>query len=294
MSRVLLTGSDGQVGWELRRTLAPLGEVVALDRQGMDLANPDSIRRVVRAYEPHLIVNAAAYTAVDKAEEEAALAMAVNATAPGVLAEEARRCGAALIHYSTDYVFDGSKPAPYLETDAPNPLNVYGRSKLAGERAIERSGVAYLILRTSWVYGSRGRNFLLTMMRLAKERDSLQVVSDQVGAPTWSRDIAEATAQILMGASATTAAEGWLKSAPHGIYHLTAGGETTWHGFAEAILHSMHSNTRLTAVTSADYRTAARRPLNSRLSNDKLLQHFDVRLPDWQSALTACLAQMAA
>jgi dTDP-4-dehydrorhamnose reductase len=191
MTRILLTGKNGQVGWELQRTLATLGEVVTLDRQDLDLADPDSIRRVVREHKPNLIVNAAAYTAVDKAEEESDLAMVINGTAPGILAEEAKRLSAAIIHYSTDYVFDGSKNTPYTEEDAPNPLNVYGRTKLAGERAIQAVGAPYLILRTSWVYGMRGKNFLLTILRLARERNEIKVVNDQIGAPTWSRIIAQ-------------------------------------------------------------------------------------------------------
>ena len=185
--KILLTGKNGQVGWELQRTLAPLGEVVAVDRQALDLANPDAIRALIREVKPALIVNPAAYTAVDKAESEPELAMAVNGIAPGIMAEEAKRLGAAMIHYSTDYVFDGTQTSPYTEKDRPNPGNVYGKTKLAGEQAIQAVGVPHLILRTSWVYGSRGRNFLLTILRLAQERDELKIVDDQIGAPTSSR-----------------------------------------------------------------------------------------------------------
>ena len=223
--RILLTGKNGQVGWELQRTLAPLGEVVVLDRRQLDLSDPDQIRERVREISPDLIVNAAAYTAVDRAEAEPEPAMAVNGTAPGLLAEEAKRIGAAIIHYSTDYVFDGAKTTPYTEEDAPNPLNVYGRTKLAGEQAVQAAGVPHLILRTSWVYGMRGKNFLLTILRLAREREELKIVDDQIGAPTWSRTIAEATAQILTSGA-------WPVSGASGIYHLTASGSTSWYGFA--------------------------------------------------------------
>ena len=195
--RILVTGANGQVGWELQRTLQTLGDVVACDRGTLDLSDPDSIRGKVREIRPDVIVNAGAYTAVDRAESEPELAMAVNGVAPGVLAEEAKQLGALLLHYSTDYVFDGTKAEPYLESDAPNPVSVYGSSKLAGEKAVEAVGGAYLIFRTSWVYGGRGKNFLLTMLRLAGEREELRVVDDQFGAPTWCRTIAEATAQVV-------------------------------------------------------------------------------------------------
>ena len=195
--KILLTGKNGQVGWELQRTLTTLGDVVAIDRKGMDLANPDSIRNTIRAVRPDLIVNAAAYTAVDKAESEPELAMAINGIAPGIMAEEAGRLGAAMVHYSTDYVFDGTKTTPYTEGDILNPINVYGKTKLAGEQAVQAAGIPHLIFRTSWVYGLRGRNFLLTILRLAKEWDELKIVDDQIGAPTWSRMVAEATATIL-------------------------------------------------------------------------------------------------
>lgn len=293
MIRILLTGKNGQVGWELQRTLATLGEVIALDRQGMDLADPDSIRRAVREHEPGLIVNAAGYTAVDKAEEEPDLAMAINGTAPGILAEEARRLGAAVIHYSTDYVFDGTKSGPYTEEDAPNPLNVYGRTKLAGERAIQAVGASFLIFRTSWVYGTHGRNFLLTILRLAQERDELRIVSDQIGAPTWSRMISEATAQIVAQVFSRVVPFPHSLNDISGIYHLTAGGETSWYGFAKAILARYHkpmkSVPRLMPIGTEEYSAPAARPKNSVLSNEKLNRQFCLSMPHWESGLMFCI-----
>jgi dTDP-4-dehydrorhamnose reductase len=282
--RILLTGVNGQVGWELRRTLAPLGEVIAADRNMLDLADTARIRARVAALAPDLIVNPAAYTAVDKAESESGLAQAINAAAPGELAA----CGIPLAHFSTDYVFDGRKTGAYTEADAPNPLGVYGASKLAGEAAVQRSGIPHLILRTSWVYGLRGRNFLLTMQRLARERDNLAVVDDQFGAPTWSRLIAEATALTVAR---------WLErsnlAATSGVYHLSCGGRTSWHGFtAEILAHWAKSDeklARLTAIPSSGYPTPAARPANSQLDCGKLAATFGVRLPDWQAALALCL-----
>jgi dTDP-4-dehydrorhamnose reductase len=284
--RILLTGVNGQVGWELQRTLAPLGEVIAADRGMLDLADTASIRRSVEAIAPDLIVNPAAYTAVDKAESEPDLARAINAVAPGELAA----CGIPLVHFSTDYVFDGRKPDAYTEADAPNPLGVYGATKLAGEQAVQHAGVPHLILRASWVYGLRGRNFLLTMQRLARERDTLSVVDDQFGAPTWSRLIAEATALV---------AARWLdmpdRHAASGIYHLSSGGRTSWHGFTAAILAHLAKTeeklARLTAIPSSGYPTPAARPANSQLDCDKLAATFGVRLPDWPTALALCLDQ---
>lgn len=294
MKKILLVGKNGQVGWELQRTLATLGEVVAFDRQGMDLANPDSILSAIRAVRPDLIVNAAAYTAVDKAESEPDLAMAINGIAPGIMAEEAKRLGAAMIHYSTDYVFDGTKTSPYTEEDTPNPLSVYGKTKLAGERAILAAGIPHLIFRTSWVYGLRGRNFLLTILRLAKERDELKIVADQIGAPTWSRMIAEATAQIL--------AQSILPLTPHpslltqygGVYNLTAAGRTSWYGFAKAILESVtpqggNPSPNLIPISTPEYPLPAPRPLYSMLSSDKLNRSFGVALPAWDASLTLCM-----
>jgi len=282
--RILLTGVNGQVGWELQRTLAPLGEVIAADRSVLDLADTAGIRRSVAAIAPDLIVNPAAYTAVDKAESEPELAHAINAVAPGELAA----CGIPLVHFSTDYVFDGRKAGAYTEDDTPNPLGVYGASKLAGEQAVVRADIPHLILRTSWVYGLRGRNFLLTMQRLAHERDTLAVVDDQFGAPTWSRLIAEATALVIAR---------WLErtdqTATSGIYHLTCGGRTSWHGFTAAILAHLAVTeaklARLTAIPTSGYPTPAARPVNSQLDCGKLAATFGVRLPDWKNALGLCL-----
>jgi dTDP-4-dehydrorhamnose reductase len=282
MTRILLTGTNGQVGYELARSLQGLGEVVALDRGAMDLADLARVRDVIRSLKPDLIVNPAAYTAVDKAESEPELAMRINGEAPGVMAEEARALGAALIHYSTDYVFDGSKDGAYTEQDAPCPVSVYGRSKLAGEQAIQAAGIRHLILRTSWVYGMRGKNFLLTVLRLAQERDELRIVADQFGAPTWSRTIAEATARIV-----ARGAGDW--DAESGIYHLTAKGRTSWHGFTEAILDNAALAKRpgVTPIATADYPLPARRPANSVLSQQRFVDTFG-ELPAWDAALKAC------
>ena len=284
--RILLTGRNGQIGWELERKLAPLGEVIATDRTTLDLADPDAIRRVVREAKPDVIVNAAAYTAVDKAESEPELAMRINGFAPGVLSEEARRLGALLVHYSTDYVFDGEKATPYVENDAPNPLNVYGRTKLEGERVIQASRCRHLILRTSWVYGARGNNFLLTILRLAKERDELHVVEDQIGAPTWCCPLAEATAAILPRAVLGET------SAP-GLYHLTNGGRTSWYGFAAEILRLANIATPVRAVTAAAHAARAARPASSLLDNAKLRKVFGIAMPDWRASLAACLRSFA-
>jgi dTDP-4-dehydrorhamnose reductase len=289
--RILLTGANGQVGWELQRSLAPLGELAAFDMAHLDLGDVDSVRRCVRELQPQVIVNAAAYTAVDKAESEPGLARALNAVAPGVLAEETKRLDAILVHYSTDYVFDGEKPEPYTEDDAPNPINVYGRTKLEGERAIAASGCRHLTLRTSWVYASRGRNFLLTMVRLAREQRALRVVDDQIGAPTWCREIADATAALL--ARAELAAPG-----AHGLYHLCAGGFTSWFGFARAIFASPElvrlgiEPPALEAIPSGAYPTPARRPRNSRLDCSRLSSRAGVRLPPWDEALGRCMAEL--
>lgn len=285
--RILLTGARGQVGWELRRTLASLGEVVALDSQTMNLADADAVRRTVREIAPTIIVNPAAHTAVDKAESEQSLAHAVNAIAPGILAEEAARLDALLVHYSTDYVFNGSGVTPWREDDTCDPLNVYGASKLAGERAIAASGCRHLIFRTSWVYGARGSNFLLAMRRLMRERPELKIVADQIGAPTWCRDLAEATALVLSQTSAC-GFDQW------GVYHMSNGGETSWHGFAEAIqaLNAFDETcvpSRLLPIPSSDYPTPAQRPLNSRLNNGRLEQVFGLRLQDWRAALALCM-----
>jgi dTDP-4-dehydrorhamnose reductase len=276
---MLLTGANGQVGWELRQTLAPLGEVAAFDRVALDLGNADSVRSCIRDVHPEVIVNAAAYTAVDRAESESDVALAINATAPGVLAEEAKRIDALLVHYSTDYVFDGTKSTAYDEQDLPNPLSVYGRSKLEGEGAIQASGARHLILRTSWVYASRGKNFLLTMLRLARERPELRVVDDQHGAPTWAHDIAVATASVLHRSSAQI---------PTGVYHLSCAGSTAWCRFAREILRLGKITTPVVAIATSDYPTPAKRPANSMLNNTKFRETFGFALPEWDESLKRC------
>jgi len=283
--KILLLGRNGQVGWALERSLAPLGEPTALGRAELDLADVPRLVATIRALQPEAIVNAAAYTAVDKAESERETAFAINATAPRVLAEEAKRIGALLVHYSTDYVFDGAKAVPYVEDDAPNPLNVYGASKLAGERAIAATGCRHLILRTSWVYGPRGANFMLTMLRLARERPALRVVNDQVGAPTSSIEIARATATVLARAAQS--------SNVTGLYHLAAAGETSWCGFARAILAKAEVATPVVPIRTEDYPTAARRPRNSRLDCSRLRETFGVTLAPWEEGLAEALAEHA-
>jgi dTDP-4-dehydrorhamnose reductase len=287
---ILLTGVNGQVGWELRRALSPLGRVIGLTSRDLDLADSDAIRARVAELKPQLIVNPAAYTAVDKAESEPERARAINAIAPGVLAEAAKACGALLVHYSTDYVFDGGLDRPYREDDAPNPQNVYGATKLEGEQAVRASGARHLILRTSWVYGRRGANFLLTMRRLMNERPELKIVDDQHGAPTWCRTIADTTA--LMLAQSLSPARGADRPEPWGTYHLTNAGETTWYGFARAIAERtlLERPPVLTAIPTSGYPTPARRPANSRLDNGKLARVFGLRPPPWREALERCLA----
>ena len=288
MSRILITGKTGQVGYELERSLQGLGEIIALDRSQMDLADLDQVRDVIRRIKPTLIVNPAAYTAVDKAESEPELALRINGEAPGVMAEEAKKLGAAMIHYSTDYVFDGSKDGPYVETDPTCPINVYGSSKLAGEQAIQAAGIPHLILRTSWVYSTHGKNFLLTMLRLAKEREELSIVSDQFGAPTWSRTIADTTAHIVAQSLAASDQQAWWQ-ARSGLYHLTAQGRTSWFGFTEAIMAhaSLDKEPRLNAILAKNYRLPAKRPVNSVLSSQRLIDTF-CGLPQWQYALRLC------
>ena len=290
--RILITGGAGQVGWELRRALAIFGEVVAPPRDILDLASADSIVTAVRGIRPGLIVNAAAYTAVDKAESESGLAMTINGEAPRILAEEAALRNAALIHYSTDYVFDGSKAEPYREDDEAAPINVYGRTKLAGEQGVMAAEAAHLIFRTSWVYGPRGSNFLLTMLRLAKERKELKDVDDQFGAPTSARLIAEATA----GAIARNFADGRLDldrlRQMGGLYHLTAAGRTTWYGFAQAILTGKEGMAKVLPIPTSGYPTPARRQQNSVLDNGKLEKQFGFSLPDWKVGLQLCLEEL--
>ncbi|RZI31516.1 dTDP-4-dehydrorhamnose reductase [Pseudomonas orientalis] len=286
--KILITGQHGQVSQALQQRLQGLGELVVLGRDQLDLANAEQIRQQVRAHRPDLIINAAAHTAVDQAESEPDAAFAINAIAPGILAEEAKALGIPLIHYSTDYVFDGSKPAPYTENDTPNPLGVYGQSKLAGEQAIAAVGGKYLILRTSWVYSSHGKNFLLTMQRLLQEKPQMRIVADQIGAPTWAGTIADSTRALIERWQAGDAGE-W------GVYHLTAQGETSWFGFAEAIGEQLRAEGKpcaeLEAIPSSAYPTPAMRPLNSRLDCSRLQQQWHVSQPQWQDALHECLAR---
>jgi dTDP-4-dehydrorhamnose reductase len=283
---ILLIGSSGQLGLELARALPAHGRVVALDRAALDLGDADSIVAAVRGARPQIVVNAAAYTAVDRAESEPARADTINARAPGILAEEAKRSDALLIHYSTDYVFDGEAAEPYDELAVPNPINAYGRSKLAGERAITGVGGASLLLRTSWVYGLRGQNFLTTMRRLAGERDELRVVADQFGTPNWTRSLADATA-VLVGRGAADLAE------RAGLYHLSGSGSTSWFGFARAIFAGA-DRPRVAPIPTSEYPTAARRPRNSVLSSAKFANAFGFALPSWQEMLQACLAELPA
>ncbi|MDZ7957150.1 MAG: dTDP-4-dehydrorhamnose reductase [Aulosira sp. DedQUE10] len=297
MTKILLTGITGQVGWELQRTLMSLGEVIPAGREvsspslRMDLSQPDTIRHVIREVQPDLIINAAAYTAVDQAQSEPELAMAVNGTAPGVIAEEAKLIGAGIIHYSTDYVFNGTQATPYTEQDKPDPQNIYGKTKLAGEIAIQAVDVPHLILRTSWVYGLRGKNFLLTMLKLAHDREEIKVVDDQVGSPTWSRMIAESTAQIL--SQGIHDINSFLSS-NRGIYHLTATGHTSWYGFAKEIFEldpnsSQQKLKYLLAITSEQYPTPTKRPAYSSLDTHKVSCRFGLFLPNWYKNLTLVL-----
>jgi dTDP-4-dehydrorhamnose reductase len=305
--KILLTGKTGQVGRGLARLLDRVGEVTALDRQQLDLTKPEEIRQVVRGVRPDLIVNAAAYTAVDRAESEEAAAEAINAVAPGVLAEEAKRVGALLVHYSTDYVFDGTKGQPYEENDPTNPLSAYGRTKLEGERAIQQADPAYLIFRTAWIYAREGRNFLLTILRLATEKEELRIVQDQTGAPTSSEEIAAATVKVLEQIRKPAAnVRRWPEI--RGIYHMTAGGETNWYEFAKLILELAASQSRPQAwlaaatrgrrliarriipIATEEYPTPARRPLYSVLSSKRVNHEFAVTLPDWETQLRAVLS----
>jgi dTDP-4-dehydrorhamnose reductase len=290
--KILLIGKNGQVGEELSSLLRPFGELIILGKEDLDLTQGDRIREKLRDVQPHVIVNAAAYTAVDKAEEEPDIALAINGTAPAILAEEAKKLGAALIHYSTDYVFDGKKQAPYTEEDPPNPQSVYGRTKLAGDEAIQSTGLPHLIFRTSWVYGLKGKNFLLTMQRLAKERDELKIVDDQIGSPTWCRTIAQTTAnvltQVLMQSSPGDLSRFEQAS---GLYNLACGGQTSWFGFAQAILKASSSSqiTKLTPIPTSEYPTPAKRPLYSVLSTEKLRSSFGITPPTWDVTLKYCL-----
>ena len=288
--RVLVTGAGGQVGEAVSRLLAGRAQVAAHDRASLDLEKPDDIRYCVREARPDVIVNAAAYTAVDRAESDEDRARAVNAIAPGILGEEAKRAGALLVHYSTDYVFDGELDRPYLETDPTRPLSAYGRTKLEGEKAVAASGCRHLILRTSWVYGPRGKNFMLTMLRVAAERDTLRVVDDQRGAPTSSEQLARATLALVDAESGPSTS---------GVYHATASGETTWCRFASAIFEARRRAVgdafhvpAVVPIATADYPTPARRPRNSLLSNAKLDNVFGVRLGDWREGLDEAIAAL--
>jgi dTDP-4-dehydrorhamnose reductase len=296
-TKILLLGKNGQLGYELGRKLPACGDVVSLGREDLDLSKPQEIRRAVQEARPDFIVNAAAYTAVDQAESDEASAAQVNAIAPGILAEAAREIDAALIHYSTDYVFDGSKTTAYAESDRPNPLNVYGRTKLAGELAIEEAGGQHFIFRTGWLYSMRGRNFLTTILKLGSGREKVQVVDDQFGAPTWTRDVAEATAQVickLVGHGKRPNVGG--RAERNGVYHMSAAGTASWADFAAAILDVSQTlpelklvARRIVPISTADYPTLARRPAYSVLSNARLKQTFDVRLPEWRTQLQSAL-----
>lgn len=301
MPRILLTGKDGQVGFELQRSLALLGKVTAVGRHECDLTRPDAIRALVATVQPDIIVNAAAYTAVDKAEAEPDIAFAVNAVAPQVLAEEAARHDALLVHYSTDYVFDGSKQGAYTEQDATAPQSVYGKSKLAGEVAIRSAWCQHLILRTSWVFGAHGGNFLKTILRLAAERDSLRIVADQVGAPTSAALIAEATAQMLSQYLQSQCLVKEQGAFPVGTYHLTAAGETSWHGYAQYVVRLAERSDMplklraddITAIATSEYPLPAPRPANSRLNTTKLFSTFGIALPEWQAGVHQVINQLA-
>jgi len=293
--KILVTGRNGQVGWELERSLQPLGEVIALDRRQLDLEDLKGVRETVREIKPDVIVNAAAYTAVDKAEEDETTATRINGEAPGVLADEAKRLDALMVHYSTDYVFDGTKKVPYTEDDEPNPINAYGRSKLVGEGNIQAAGGSHLILRTSWVYSARGNNFLRTILRLAKEREELAIVSDQIGSPTWARFIADATAHIVRKSLEDRSNNQFQPN----LYHLTAAGETSWFGFTQSIIEQAQSASdcslrlkTITPIPTRDYPTPAQRPMNSRLATVKLEKHYGLQMPFWNAALQLCLTEL--
>lgn len=299
MKKILITGGSGQIGWELQTALEPLGNIFAPGRNGFDLTDFSQMQKTIEQVKPDIIVNAAAYTAVDQAENDEAAAYAVNAAAPAILAEAAASLGALFVHFSTDYVFDGSSDLPYHEDDKTNPLNVYGRTKLAGEKSVRELCPNHLILRTSWVYGSRGNNFLLTMLRLGAEKDVLRIIDDQHGAPTWCRSVGTMTAQILKGIAVQQE-----KGQPAwGTYHLTCSGQTTWYGFAKEIFSLAESkgadgdyrykSLRLDPITTGEYPLPARRPCNSVLSNQKLRDAFGLAMPDWKEALRDCMEEIS-
>ena len=290
--RILILGANGQLGTELERSFADAGEVIARARETVDLSRPDQLRAVVRQTAPQLILNAAAYTAVDRAESEPDLARAINAHAPAVLAEEALRANALFFHYSTDYVFDGSKTTPWLETDAPHPLNIYGQTKLEGEQAIQQIGGRAFVFRTSWVYGPHGKNFLLTMLRLGSDRKQLRVVDDQIGSPTSSIQLAEATRRV-----ADRILSGVTPAESAGVYHMTCSGSTSWCGFARAIFQQAERVLHMPApevipIPTTEFPTPARRPAYSVLDCEELFQNFGVRLAPWQSALEDAIARL--
>jgi dTDP-4-dehydrorhamnose reductase len=298
--RILLTGATGQVGGELLETLKPLGEVIGPARAAMDLSNTVSVREMIRAVRPRWIVNPGAYTAVDKAESEPDLAYAINAETVKVIGQEAKAIDAGVIHYSTDYVFDGSGSAPYRETDATGPVSVYGASKLAGEKALAESGAGHIIFRTSWVYGSRGKNFLMTILKLARERETLRVVADQYGAPTWSRDLARMTAEVIGRCEAR--AQGQELPAVladiGGIYHAAGAGETTWYGFAAEAVRLRQERepvvrfAKIEAIMTAEYPTPAKRPVNSRMNCSRLVERFGWKMMDWHDSLRKVSAEL--
>lgn len=293
--KVLLFGKNGQVGWELNRSLLPLGEVIALGRDDADFSRPESLRGVIRQINPDVIINAAAYTAVDRAEEEEEDATLINGVAPGVIAEEAKNLKALLVHYSTDYVFDGMKEDGYIEDDFTNPINAYGRSKLEGERNIEKSGCDYLIFRASWVYSSRGHNFLLTVLRLVKENEYLDIINDQFGSPTWARLIADVTTHCIRR-SVNDIKENKFKS---DLYHLSSSGSTSWYGFSEAIiktacnsLDTSLASKQVRPISTSEYVTLAERPSNTNLISVKLENKFSIVLPKWDSVLELCIREL--
>lgn len=294
--RILITGKDGQVGWESQRSLAALGDVQAVNRNEMDLSDASSIREIIQQIKPDIIVNTAAYTAVDKAEDDEDLALQINGIAPGVIAEEAHKIGALLVHYSTDYVFDGRKSTPYTEADKTNPLNVYGNTKLLGERNIQSTDVDNIIIRTSWVYASRGKNFLASILKLASEREELNIVADQIGSPTTARYIADVTAHMVK----QSLSERQNTIFESNIYNLVSLSNTSWHGFSEEIIrlakkHLINTHFRvkhINAITTEQYPVPAKRPKNSCLSTDKLTQHYGLALSDWKALLNLSIQDL--
>jgi dTDP-4-dehydrorhamnose reductase len=301
--KIVIVGRNGQLAWEANQQFQGLGQIVCVGRPQLDLLDIENVRAEIRRIKPSVLINAAAYTAVDQAESERQAAMKVNSEAPAVMAEEAKRLGALFITYSTDYVFDGKSASPYSETDPTAPLNVYGASKLSGEMAVEAVGGSYLIFRTSWVYGARGKNFLKTIARLAPERPELRIVDDQVGAPTWSRDLADATKKIIEQLMDQSGSErlpvGESLGERRGIYHMTAAGSVSWCGFAAAIVEEMGKRNlskgnlaKVVPISTREYPTPAARPQNSRLCNEKLKNTFGVMLPQWRASLIAVMDEL--